>query len=294
MKNNEFLTNFSNLARPLSNIKNIALVLLAFYLSGTEAGKYLWPAVLGIVSLSFVSSAMYLQNSFYDKEIDKENKNKEYYAKAVEYFGQKTSTNIFFVLALAGFAAGLFINAYFFSALSLLFLSGFFYSMKGTRFKEKPLLDVLFGAVFTYFFRFAAAWFIFSESFPPFLAISGLVVAKAAGYLLYKEADRAYFKKANIKNSITSLSKRTVILLSVFFWVLAVFSFILMCLNSVFNIGFLGSLPVKFLPLIFFAAPPLAAIYLKVSGVIKTEIKYLRTLGFIYWILVIATAVMLF
>jgi 4-hydroxybenzoate polyprenyltransferase len=287
----KFLTSFLNLTRPLSNIKNIALVLVAFYLFGGKTDLLLM--ALGSISLSFVSSAIYVQNSFYDYNADKNNKNKQHYSKAVEYFGKKNTAVIIAFLALAGFIVGFFVNIYFFIALLLLFLTGFFYSSKNTRFKEKFIADILFGAVFTFLLRLLAAWFIFSQSLPPLLSISALVFAKTGGYLLYKEADRPFLEKLNIKNSITLFKKKDIILISVLCWIIAIFSFIFLCLNSeFFRIKFLGTLPMRFLILIPLMAPPLIAIYLSVLGKIKTKIKDLRAWGLVYWILVIIVVVL--
>lgn len=293
----EFLINFLKLTRPLSNIKNIALVLVAFYLFGEK--KELLPIILGIISLSFVSSAVYAQNSFYDYNADKNNKNKQHYRKAVEYFGKKNTIIIIAFLVSVGFIIGFFINVYFLITLFFLFLTGFFYSSENFRFKERIILDILFGAVFTFFLRFLAAWFIFSGyplgRLPPLFAISALVFAKTGGYLLYKEADRAFLEKLNIKNSVTSLKKKTVILLSALCQIVAIFSFIFMCLNSVFfKLNFLGILPIKFLFLIIFTVPPLMIIYLSALEKIKTKIKNLRILGFAYWALVIVVTILFF
>lgn len=281
-----FLTSFLNLTRPLSNIKNVALVLLAFYLFESE--KDLFSIILGIISLSFVSSAIYAQNSLYDYDADKDNKNKQHYSEAIRHFGKKNTAVIIAFLVIAGLIAGIFINTYFFITLLLLFLTGFFYSSKITRLKEKFITDVLFGAVFTFLLRLLAAWFIFSQSLPPLLAISALVFAKIGGYLLYKEADRVYLEKLNIRNSITLSKKKTIILLSIFCWITAIVFFVFMCINShFFKLKFLGILPFNFLFLTPFIIPPLGAIYFSVLGKIKTRIKDLRTWGFIYWIFVL-------
>ncbi|MDP2741532.1 MAG: UbiA family prenyltransferase [bacterium] len=293
----EFLINFVKLTRPLSNIKNIALVLVALYLFGGK--KDLLPIILGIISLSFICSAVYAQNSFYDYRADKSNKNKQHYSKAVEYFGKKNTTIIIVSLVSVGLVIGFFINVYFLTALFFLFSTGFFYSSKNFRFKEKIIWDILFGAVFTFFLRFLAAWFIFSGyplgRLPPLFAISALVFAKTGGYLLYKEADRAFLEKLDIRNSITSLKKKTVIFLSILCQSIAILSFVFMCLNSkFFRLNFLGILPMKFLFLIPFAAPPLMVIYLSALGKIKTKIKNLRILGFAYWALVIIVVILLF
>ena len=282
----EFLINFSKLTRPLSNVKNIAVVLFAFYLSGTEfdANRF----ILGIVALSFIFSSLYAFNNLNDLEIDKQNDHKKHYSKAVRYFGESKIIIIIFLLSIAGLIIGFFINTYFLINLIILLIIGFLYSSKISRFKEKIFLDVLFGATLTYFFRFIASWFIFSTFFPPLLPIIALISAKTGGYLLYKQIDRPFLMSLNIRNSITIFERKTLITASVFFWIITFLSFFILCLNSIYlNIKFLGSLPIKFLILLPFAVPPLVVIYFSALHKIKTQIKYLRIIGFCYWILVI-------
>ncbi|MDO8486642.1 MAG: UbiA family prenyltransferase [Candidatus Staskawiczbacteria bacterium] len=281
----EFLLNFLNLTKLFSNVKNIAIVLLAFYLSGSIFNLH--KIFLGVISLSFISSAIYIYNNFSDLKSDKYNKNKDYYSEAVKYFGEKNTLVLNIIFIVLGLYFGSTINFYFLFALIALFIIGFLYSFKYTRFKEKVILDILFGATLTFLFRFIAFWFIFSISLPPILAVIALVSAKSAGYMLYKEVDRPYLTALKIKNSITIASKKTIITISSLLWFISFLSFIFLCLNSrYFQIEYLGKLPLNFLFLIPLAAPPLAVIYLSALNKIKTQIKYLRILGFCYWTLI--------
>jgi len=183
-----------------------------------------------------------------------------------------------------------FINIYFLICLLLLLATAYLYSSKATRFKEKFILDILFGASLTFLFRFSAFWFVFSYSIPPILAVLGLVFAKSAGYLLYKDLDYKYQPAGRIKNSITILSRKTKVVISVLLWLLALLSFVFLCLNYYFKIKILGFLPPKFLLLIPFAIPPIIIIYLLLFDKIKIAIKNLRLLGFVYFLLVIIFA----
>lgn len=282
----EFLLNFLNLTKLLSNVKNIAIVLLAFYLSGSVLD---WDKLItGIISLSFISSAIYIYNNLGDVKIDKYNENKNYYSKAVRYFGEKNALIFTVIFIVFGLYYGFAINFYFLVSLIALLATGFLYSFKYTRFKEKVILDILFGATLTFFFRFIASWFIFSISPPPLLAVVALVSAKSAGYMLYKEVDRSSLESLKIKNSITITGKIIIIIISALLWLVSFSSFIFLCLNEkYFKIKYLGELPIKFLFLIPFAIIPLIVIYLLALNKIKTQIKYLRIAGFCYWILVI-------
>ena len=285
-KTKEFILNFFNLTKILSNVKNIAVVLLSFYLSGSTLDWY--KLIMGIVALSFISSAIYIYNNLSDVKIDIYNEHKNYYSKTVRYFGEKNALILTVIFIILGLYSGFTINFYFLTSLIALLITGFLYSFKFTRFKEKVIFDVLFGATLTSLFRFIASWFIFSISSPPLLVAMALVFAKSAGYMLYKEVDRAPLSVLKIKNSITVASKKTIIIISILLWLISFSSFIFLCLNAkYFQMGYLGELPIKFLFLILFAVPPLAIIYLLVLNKIKTQIRYLRIVGFCYWILVI-------
>ena len=271
-----------NLARPLSNVKNIALIILVFYLSKTNFN--LSEILSALFSLSLVCSAFYAFNAFSDYDSDKNNENKKHYLEAVRYLGREKSFVIFITLLIFGFIIGFFINVYFLLFLTLLALTNFLYSSEYFRLKEKFILDILFGAFFTFLFRFCAFWYVFSYSFPPLLAVSALVLGKSAGYLLYKDLDYKYLSANKIKNSITILSKKAKIIISALLWFFAFLSFIFLCFNYYFKIGFLGSLPISFLLLIPFFIPPILIIYFSVLDKIKIPVKILRIWSIIYWL----------
>ena len=279
-----FWANFFRLTRPLSNIKNIALILVAFYFSKSEFNSQLF--FWSLISLSLVCSAFYVFNTISDFDSDKNNENKKHYLEAVRYFGRKKSFVIFFALLIAGLFIGYFINFYFVIFLLFLALTNFLYSFKFARFKEKFILDVLFGASLTFLLRFLAFWFVFSSFFPPLLVLSGLVFAKSAGYFLYKSLDYPYLLNKNIKNSVTILTEKTKIIISILLWALAFISYAALCFNYYLNITLLGALPPRFLLLTIFAIIPLIVIYLSFFNVIKTEVKKLRMFGYIYWLAV--------
>lgn len=281
-----FFVNLLRLTRPLSNVKSIALVLWAFYLSGKDFD--LANIIVGIISLSLISSAVYAYNSVSDIELDKTNKNKRQYSEAAQYFGEKHGLLAAFFLAILGLICAFYINVYFVSAVAVLLLIGFLYSSPHVRFKEKVVLDILFGAFFAFMARFAASWFIFSISAPPLLPVIFLISAKAGGYLLYKEHDYSYLSASGIKNSITVLGKKAKIILSAVFFLISLLSFIFICLNSAYlHIGFLGAMPLNFLFLIIFAVPPVIIIYLSVFNKLPFKIQKLRVMGFAYWLVVL-------
>lgn len=280
----EKIQNFLRLTRPLSNVKNIALIFIAFYIARPEVNAS--EIVLGFLSISFICSAFYAFNTLSDYNFDKKNENKKHYLQAVEYFGKKNCFLIFIFLLSFGLIFAIFINGYFLLAVSLLALTDYLYSSKYIRFKEKFVLDVLFGAVFTFLFRFLAFWYIFSFSSPPLLVLAALVSGKSAGYLLYKEVDRPFLSAQNVKNSITLFKKYTIIFISILLWIVCLISIVLLCIDGRY-------LPFKFLILLPFALPPLAMIYLSVLDKIKTKIKFLRTFGFVYWFFVIIIAIFL-
>jgi len=283
----EFFKNLWRLTRPLSSVKNVALVLVAFYFSSQAFN--LPKIILGTLFLSLVSSAVYAYNTINDVKIDRENKNKKHYSQAAEYFGNKKSYVIILLFLLAALAGSLLFNVYFFAALLILFLNGFLYSCKYTRFKEKPVLDVFFGALTPFLLRFSAAWFVFQISVPPLLPLIFLVCAKTGGYILYKELDRPYLAKLNIKNSTTYFGYESKIIASIILFLISFLSFLLLCFNSLFNFNpeLWGKMPLYFLFLIILAIPPLIIIYLMNILKIYTKVNEFRVLGYYYWIVII-------
>lgn len=287
-----FLRAFLNLTRPLSNVKNIALIFLSFYFSAKH--PELSKVLLGFFALSFVSSAVYSYNTVCDSDFDNQNKNKRHYSKAVEKIGEKKSLAIVFLLFFIGIAIAFLLNLNFVFSLLLLFFAGFLYSAKKIRFKEKFILDVLFGGFIIFLLKFFSSWFIFSNAFPPLLLLSVLAFVKSGGYLFYKEIERPFFTSFGIRNSITAFSKKTIIIVFTLFFILAIASFVFLCLNSRYlKIDFLGVLPIKFLILIPFSIPPLIIVYLLMFNKIKTDFYKLRIIGLIYLFLLIIAIIML-
>lgn len=279
-----FFVNFLRLTRPLSNVKNIAIVFLAFYLSGAPLNLNL--LVLGAFALSLIFSGSYAYNAVSDYRVDKKNENKKRYSSAVDYFGKKGGLFISITLSVLGLLAGLAVNIYFFFSLAPIILTGFLYSWHKTRFKERIILDVLFGATFTILLRFVASWLIFKISFPPVLPIFGLVFLKNGGYMLYKGFDRQFLISLNIKNSITALSKNALAIISGLFFSLSIISFALLCLNS--------TLPSQFLILLVFFIPPIVTQYFLFFNKIKTGLAQMRLLGYALMFLIVIIFALLY
>ena len=283
------ILSFLSLIRPLSNTKNIALFLLAFYFSGSNFNLNL--VILGILSISLICSASYCYNSYTDFLIDQKNANKIHYSSAVKDFGYKNIPYIFFSMSIVGIILGFLINSSFFIILLMLLLTNFLYSAPYTRFKEKPILDILFGAFLTYPLRFLGGWYIFTNNIPPFLVLISLAFAKSGGYMMYKKIDQKYLSKLNVKNSITLLSKKQFIYVASIFIAFSITSFIFLCLNSAyFKISFLGSLPLNFLYLLPLAAPPLIVMHRQTHQLTKIDNRLLRRIGFVYFAFVILIA----
>lgn len=283
-----FIVNFFRLTRPLSNVKNIALILVALYFAQTSF--ILSSIIISFLAVSFVCSSFYVYNSLSDYESDKKNKNKEHYSMGVDYFGKRKTFYFFLIILLLGIIMGAIINIAFFICLILLALTNFLYSSKYTRFKERVFLDIFFGAFLTFLFRFLGFWFVLSYTFPPLLVVAGLVLAKSAGYFTYKSLDSQYSKNIGVKSSVTVLSNKARIIVSILLWFLSFLMIILLCLNSFLDIEILGSLPLEFLFLVFFAIPPVVTIYLSYLKKIKTSVKNLRILGYIYWLIILICA----
>ena len=287
----DLLLNLARLTRPLSSVKNIAVVSLALYLSSSQLNLGLF--ILGVFSLSLTFSATYAYNSVCDMAADEENENKKRYFYSVQYFGKNKALAIAVVLAIIALVVGFLINIYFFASLIVLLIISFLYSSPYTRFKEKIIVDVVFGASLTFLFRFVAAWLIFENSFPPLLPMFALVFVKNGGYMLYKGYDKPFLIKRGVKNTTTLLSQKTTLIISAVFFILSILFFLLLCLNSIYsNIDILGSLPISFLWLLPFFIPPIIVSYLLFLKKIKISSRRLRVAGFILLLLLI-TAVLL-
>lgn len=287
-----FLKSIFRLIRPLSGAKNAAVVVLAFYLA--EATQNWGLLILGTVALSLIFSAVYAYNSVCDKSIDIKNSNKEQYSSAVHYFGHKKSLLIALIMAVLGIICGFYINIYFVAVQIMLVLVGFLYSSSHFRFKDKFILDVIFGATLTILLRFVAAWFIFKISFPPLLPMFALVFLKNGGFMLYKGHDRDFLIKSGVKNFITRLSQKTIFITSAVFFFLSIVSFVMLCLNSAyFHIDILGYLPIGFLFLTPFFIPPIILQYFLFFKRMKTGLNSFRTAGLIAMFLLIIIILML-
>ncbi len=272
--------------RPLTNTKNLAMVLLALYLAGTEIS---WSRVFSVLLvLSFISSAMLAYNAAADREQDKKIANKARYASAAELLGPARLGRIIVSLLFLGGSVALSLGPSFFLLATALAAVIFAYSSPAIRLKERPVLDVVFGGALTHPLRFAAAWAVFGAGPPPLLAISGLLFAKIGGYLLYKSFDRDDFVRLGVQNSLTRLSLRQIVLLALGCILLAVVSGVLMVANARWQIPRLGILPAGALWLVVAVVPPLVVLFARALALVHWRVHVLRRVGYVYWLVWIA------
>lgn len=272
--------------RPLSNTRNLAMVLAALYFAGTAVS---WLRVfLVLLALSCISSALYAYNAAADREQDRKIVNKARYASAAELLGPARIWRIVVSLLFLGGSVALLLGTPFFLLATALALVLFAYSSPAIRLKERPVLDVVFGGALTHPLRFAAAWAAFGIGPPPLLAMSGLLFAKAGGYLLYKAFDRDDLLRLGIQNSLTRLSLRQVVLLALGCTLLAGVSGVLMVANARWQIPRLGILPARALWLVVAVVPPLAVLCARALNVVHWRVHVLRRVGYVYWLVWIA------
>ena len=170
----------------------------------------------------------------------------------------------------------------------ILLIVGFFYSSPYFRFKEKFIIDILFGASLTFLFRFVASWFIFKISFPPLLPMLALICLKNGGFMLYKGYDRPFLIKSKVRNSITRLSQKTIFITSAVFFSLSIILFVLLCLNYKYiHVNLFGYLPTNFLLLLILFIPPIVIQYLLFFKKINISARYMRVAGFVSLFLMI-------
>jgi len=275
-----FLKNLSALTRPLSNVKNIAVILLACFLYEIVPAPHV--LLMGFLSLSFVCSAVYAFNSWQDLEADSINRNKTHYSESVFYFGQNSVLFIILVLVSAGVIFGFLINWHFVVSLLLLLLAGFSYSYKKIRLKEIPVLGFFIGGIFPILFRFSAAWSMLALSFPPVSFLIILFFLKTGGFLLYKEIDRDYLLKQKSTSIVRLFGKKTNAIISNSFLISAFIVFYLIFSERFPLFWFVWTVILAFVPFL--------VINLKIFNKIKTESKKLRMAGFIYFVLILILA----
>jgi 4-hydroxybenzoate polyprenyltransferase len=278
--------------RPLQHIKNVAIVLLAYVL---VAPKPTWQeTTLAIVALSLVFSGAYTLNSLCDVARDKESFHKRKYYEAIQGLGHRVSGWLAGILMGAGVALGFFLTLPFVLTLFIIVIVTTVYSVPPLRFKDRPILDVLFGGMLTFPLRFIAGWFAFSALWPPILPVLALFVAKVAGYLLVKVPDRKEMQLKNVKNTITGLSRVSLIVIASIAGLLAVLSFVVLALNSIWHIPYIGELPLVVLYLIPAVTPLFVYEYIfAIKGKLKRQdlvhlfgvIYALGLVAFVLWLL---------
>ncbi len=288
------MTNFARLTRPLSNVKNAGIFLLAILLSRGLDLVDIYRNFLAFLSLSLVCSGIYAFNSYSDFDIDQNNENKKHYAEAVKYFDKRGALAISALCVLVGLFLGGMINVGFVSAIFLLALTGFLYSSSYFRFKEKYFLDILFGAALTFPLRFLAAWYANMAICPPIIILFALAAVKSAGFMIYKAQDRKYISDTGISNSFVVLSLNWIAAIS---FALFVFSFavLLFLYNNPDYMRANGLMPIpdwiiRIMPLFIL---PIFVAYFKFYKFIKTGTDRLRQIGFVYAVVIILVALAL-
>ena len=281
------LTTLATLTRPLSSVKNAAVILLAYYLVGQPDGMR--APLLCFLALSLTCAGGYAYNTLTDRELDRKNQSKEHFAAATTLFGARATLTVSLLCVLAGALIAASLNIHVLAAVLLLALANFLYSWPRTRFKDHFLLDIIFGATLTLPLRFVAAWFLYSFTFPSLGVLVVLAAAKSGGYMLYKLLDVETYRSAGVHNSITRYRYTTVLHAGFALIILALAITLVLCLNSVFLIlPVLGSAPFEILWLMPATLPTLIILYCRLAGVTRTPVKTLRRLGLLYGLAVIA------
>lgn len=281
-----FIANIFRVTRPLSNVKNIAIVLFAYFLSGTTLP--VTSIVLPILALSLVCSAMYAINSLTDVDLDKRNNNKRIYASAVANIGKTNTLWLVIVLTIVGMILGHLINTRFLAALIGLVVTALCYSAPPFRFKERVFLDILFGATLTFSLRFLGSWVAVSAAAPPLLPLFGLILGKSGVHILYKELDHEDLAAAHIQNTITRNTKRTNIRIALTLITLSIVTFLGMTLTADYGVPWLGTVPQRALLVLPLSIPPMIVLLLQATGVTTFNNRVLRVMGLLYTLGVVA------
>lgn len=250
-----------------SGVKNFVIVIIAALFAGTETR--IAAIILVSLSLTCITSAMYAYNALTDVHIDAKNPNKQHRAVAAKALPDRFVRFLIVILIIVGVCVSFLFSAR--SGLAHALLAGelFLYSSPLTRFKERPLLDIVFGAVLSFSFRYFGAWYALSAGTPPLWPLAALISAKCGGFMLYKELDRATLEAQGIRSSITLLSPTMTTSLA--------FLFIIIALGTT-----LFAIPEVsvFLPL---AVLPLAVVLTQRFCVTHFHHRALRSAGLIYF-----------
>ena len=275
------LMDLLRVTRPLSNIKNLAIVVLAYYLASPDRG--LAAMVVPTLALSLVCSAMYTFNSLLDVRLDRRNATKRVYADAVIRVGMDNAFWIACGLAASGLVLGSRVNGRFLASLLGLLVTALLYSTPPFRFKERSVLDVVFGAALTFPLRFVGSWYAFSATVvPPLLPLLGLLLGKSGAYVLYKELDRDDLTAAGIRNTTTMNPKPWNAWIAVTLIALSIAAFLAMVATSDLGLSFLGSIPRRALILLPLSIPPLLFMFLQATKMTAFDNRLLRALGLLY------------
>ncbi len=265
---------FLKLTRPRSNVKTVAVLILVFYLSGSQDWATL---ILVFLSLSLVCMAMYAFNSATDLTLDQKSKHKAEYSQAVSQIGTKKAYLIAGLCLASGLGLGLLLNYKAWLILVFLAATAWFYSSPFWRWKEKIGLDLLGGAILTFAWRFLAGWLALTNEPIPWWPLLGLVLLKTSGYLLYKNLDREALIANKVKNTVTAFSAKQIK------W-----------LAGSAGVGgallLLSAFPLKILWLIPATLPIWPILYYYEKGRLKIKQSQLRILGFTYFLLLIISA----
>lgn len=274
--------------RPLSNVKNAALIALASIMTGTTD---IVAMLLVFALLSLACSSAYAFNALTDIEADRVSATKKTYSVAAAALGGTRLTAIISGLSLAAVLIALRLNWASAAAAALLWLNMMAYSHPKIRLKEKPMWDVLSGAALTYPLRFACAWYALSAEPLPLGTMLMLGTAKSAGFLLYKEQDRDTFLHRSIRNTVTALSAFQVRLTSVVLGLSSLALFFAMCMYRGPYADMIGILPQKTPLLLVLALPPLAIASMQKKGnFMRYDARMLRAAGLTYFTFAAATA----
>lgn len=271
---------YLRLLRPLSSTKNVAVAMVAYYFCDNN-NQFVRLGLI-VIALSAVSSAMYALNSFYDLRLDSKNENKKTYSDAASFLGSGKIFRIIAFFLIVGLVIGFWMNILSGICLIGFFITAYIYSSPYFRFKEKIFLDVLFGAVLTFGLRFLACWFALGSGPVPLAALIALICGKSAGYLFYKMLDRDSLKANSIHNTATLFSA-TILLCVIIFFLIATFSaIIIMAVNPVGRLNWIGNVPFSFIYALPLSIPPLVIVFLQAFHFIHWKQSLLRTIGFFY------------
>lgn len=247
------------LMRPLEWSKNIMNMVLGsflaiYFLNGKfESGLFDIPLFfIAIGAVILLWSGLYALNDFTDWKKDSMHPIKKLRPIPSKRITPKKALVFAVILIIASFfIAAMTKNNVLLASMGIMLANQFFYTMPVTRFKERPVLDLISGSIINPIFRFYSGWGLFANTFnAPILYLVFVVGLQFGGYTLYRLGSKGFEKQLKMNSSASMMNEKRLKKLAYLGIGISGLVFLLMALNRFIPmIKPFGILPLRFLSL---------------------------------------------